>query len=145
MVAGDDFLRASESSRRFPACFLQGLAPSMFRWEVGYEGTSFQKKLELWSGKNCKMSKIGQGGPLCHPKNPKRNWAQKGPGPIWGPGSLYNSRVKHYVFGTFSRKMDFQHQASQVWVQNLNMDLLFRVSNTKHPRSVPKTSKLIFF
>ena len=43
---GKVFWRGLVGSRRSPACFLQGLAPSMVRWEVSYEGKSFQKKLE---------------------------------------------------------------------------------------------------
>ena len=64
--------RVLVGSRRYPACFLQGLAPSMVRWEVTYEGKSFQKKLEILSGaKHRKMSQIGQGAPPRHPKNQK--------------------------------------------------------------------------
>ena len=89
---GMNFGRVLVGSRRSPACFLQGLAPSMVRWEVSYKGKSFQKKLEIWSGaKFRRMSQIGQGAPPRHPKNPKK-YAQKGPGPILGPGSLYDSR-----------------------------------------------------
>ena len=44
---GKVFWRVLVGSRRSPACFLQGLAPPMVRWEVSYEGKSFQKKLEI--------------------------------------------------------------------------------------------------
>ena len=93
MVPGDEFWvgfgRFSEVSRMFST----GVSPPVVRWEVSYEAKSFQKKFEIWSGpKFRKMSQIGQGGPPRHPKNQKRKWAQKGLGPIWGPGSLYNSR-----------------------------------------------------
>ena len=37
------FCRVSASSRRCPACFLQGLAPPVVRWEVSYKGTDFTK------------------------------------------------------------------------------------------------------
>ena len=45
-----------------------------------------KKKLEFWPDpKFRKMSQIGQGSPPRHPKHPKKNWAQKGLGPILGP------------------------------------------------------------
>ena len=44
---GKVFWRVLVGSRRSPACFLQGLAPPVVRWEVSYEGKSFQKKLEF--------------------------------------------------------------------------------------------------
>ena len=44
---GKVFWRVLVGSRMSPACFLQGLAPSMVRWEVSYEGKSFQKKCEF--------------------------------------------------------------------------------------------------
>ena len=34
-------------SRRSPACFLQGLAPPVVRWEVSHKGKSFQKSLNF--------------------------------------------------------------------------------------------------
>ena len=74
------FLRVLVGSRRSPACFLQGLAPSMVRWEVSYKGKSFQKKSEIWSDpKFRKMSKIGKGAPPRHPKNQKKKMGPKGP------------------------------------------------------------------
>ena len=67
---------------RSPACFLQGLAPPVVRWEVSYKGKSFQKKLEFWSGpKFRKMSQMTWGGP---PRTPK-NISKFGPGPKFGP------------------------------------------------------------
>ena len=39
--------RVLVGSRRYPACFLQGLAPPVVRWEVSYKGKAFQKKLEF--------------------------------------------------------------------------------------------------
>ena len=69
--------------------FFTGVSPSMVRWEVSYEGKSFPKKLEIWSGpKFRKMFQIGQGGPPRNPKIQKKYWAQKGPGPNLGPGSV---------------------------------------------------------
>ena len=44
---GMDFWRVLVGSRRYPACFLQGLATPVVRWEVSYEGKSFQKKFEI--------------------------------------------------------------------------------------------------
>ena len=38
------FWRVLVGSRRSPAYFKQGLAPPVVRWEVSYEGKSFQKK-----------------------------------------------------------------------------------------------------
>ena len=40
---GKDFWRVLVGSWRSPACFLQGLAPPVVRWEVSYEGKSFQQ------------------------------------------------------------------------------------------------------
>ena len=40
---GKVFWRVLGGSRKSPACFLQGLASSRIRWEVTYEGKSFQK------------------------------------------------------------------------------------------------------
>ena len=66
---GTVFWTVLVGSWRSPACFLQGLAPSMVRWEVSYKRKSFQKKFEFWSDpKFPKMSQIGQGGPPRHPK-----------------------------------------------------------------------------
>ena len=76
------FWRVLVGSRRSPASFLQGLAPPVVRWEVSYEGKSFQKKLEFWSGpKFRKMSQMTWGGP---PRTPK-NISKFGPGPKFGP------------------------------------------------------------
>ena len=47
---GKVFWRVLVGSRRSPACFLQGLAPPVVRWEVSHKGESFQKQLEVWSG-----------------------------------------------------------------------------------------------
>ena len=41
------FWRVLVGSRRSPASFLQGLAPSMVRWKVSYKGKSFKKTLEI--------------------------------------------------------------------------------------------------
>ena len=41
------FWRVLVGSRRSPASFLQGLATPEVRWEVSYEGKSFQKKFEF--------------------------------------------------------------------------------------------------
>ena len=61
---GKVFWRVLVGSRRSPASFLQGLAPSMVRWEVSYKGTSFQTKFEFWSGpKIRKLSQMTWGGP----------------------------------------------------------------------------------
>ena len=76
------FWRVLVGSRKSPASFLQGLATPVVRWEVSYEGTSFQKKLEIWSGpKFRKMSQMTWGGP---PRTPK-NIFKFGPGPKFGP------------------------------------------------------------
>ena len=76
------FWRVLVGSRRSPASFLQGLATPMVRWEVSYEGKSFQKKFEFWSGpKFRKMSQMTWGGP---PRTPK-NIFKFGPGPKFGP------------------------------------------------------------
>ena len=83
---GKVFGRVLVGSRRSPACFLQGLAPPVVRWEVSYEGKSVKNMLEIWSGpKFREMFQTGQGGPPRHPKNPKKYLAQKGPGPNLGP------------------------------------------------------------
>ena len=41
------FWRVSGGFRRSPASFLQGLATPVVRWEVSYEGQSFQKKFDF--------------------------------------------------------------------------------------------------
>ena len=41
------FWRVLVGSRKSPASFLQGLATPMVRWEVSYEGKSFQKKFDF--------------------------------------------------------------------------------------------------
>ena len=64
-------------------------APSMVRWEVSYEGKSFQTKLEILSGpKFRQMPQIGQGGPPRHPKNQKKNGPKRALGPNLGPWAL---------------------------------------------------------
>ena len=61
LCQGKVFWRVLVGSRRSPACFLQGLASPVVRWEVSYKVKSFSKKLEIWSGqkKNTKMFQIG--------------------------------------------------------------------------------------
>ena len=42
---GMDLGRVSAGSRRSPACFLQGLAPPVVRWEVSHKGKPFANKI----------------------------------------------------------------------------------------------------
>ena len=59
----------------------------MVRWEVSYEGKSFQKKLEFWSGpKFRKMSQIGQGGPRAIQKNQKKIGPKRARAQFWAQG-----------------------------------------------------------
>ena len=66
----------------------------------------YREKLEFRPDpKFRKMSQIGQGGPPRHPKNQKNNWAQKGPGPkfgpwpLWGPAAVAEGlRIFHVCF-----------------------------------------------
>ena len=44
---GMNFGRVLVGARRSPASFLQGLAPSMVRWEVSYKRKPFQKNIEF--------------------------------------------------------------------------------------------------
>ena len=64
---------------------------------------NLSKKLGIWSGPNFrKMFQIGQGGPPRNPKNPKKYWAQKGPGPNFGPrvGGMRRQPLK-FTLGEF--------------------------------------------
>ena len=86
LVPGESFLEGFGRFLEVSRMFCTGVSPSMVRWEVSYEGKSFQKKLEFWSGpKFRKMSQMGQGAPLAPSKKSKKYWAQKGPGPKFGP------------------------------------------------------------
>ena len=83
---GKVFGRVLVGSWRSLAGFLQGLAPSMVRWEVSYEGKSFQKSWTIGRGQIFgKCPKLAREAPRAIQKiqkniGPKRARAQFGPG-----------------------------------------------------------------
>ena len=84
------FWRVLVGSWKSPASFLQGLATPMVRWEVSYEGKSFQKKFEIWSGpKIGKCPKLAREAPRAAEKIKKQIGPKRALGPNLGPWALY--------------------------------------------------------
>ena len=87
---GKVFWRVLVGSWRSPASFLQGLATPVVRWEVSYEGKSFQKKWKFGPGQNFgKCPKLVREAPRAIQKikkklGPKGPWAQ-----IWTQGQTF--------------------------------------------------------
>jgi len=74
-------------SRRSPACFLQGLAPPVFRWQVSYEGKSFQTKLEIWPDpKFGKCPKLVREAPRAIQKIQKKIGPKRARAQFWAQG-----------------------------------------------------------
>ena len=101
----------------------------MVRWEVSYEGKSFQKKLEIWPDpKFRKMPQIGQGGPPRHPKNnkngPKRAPAQfgaQGPCITPDPPALAGPYVILLGFAPQTR-LNSGRRGPQDWLKSWGVD-----------------------
>ena len=71
------FSRFLAGSWRSPASFLQGLATPVVRWEVSYEGKSFQKKMNFDPTQNfVKCPKLAREAPHDIQKI-KNKWASK--------------------------------------------------------------------